>query len=410
MESDSNEIKCTFCNKDRNHVKQMIAGPLLEITGVQIYICNECVELSHNVIYNHNTIDDEDEEHHNTVYRPSEIKQYLDDYVIGQDEAKVAISVAVYNHYKRINNITAVELEKSNQLMIGSSGTGKTLIVKTIAKLFDVPFTIADATTLTEAGYVGDDVHSMLEILLDKADGDLEIAQRGIIFIDEIDKIARKSENATLSRDVSGEGVQQALLKLIEGTIVKVPTKNGDTLDFDTTNILFVMSGAFVGLDNIIKQHKDTSSIGINASLDSKDYDAQILKEVTSEDLISYGIIPELVGRLPVVVTLDDMTEEMLVEILTKPKNSLVAQFKQLFELDGAILRLDDKYITSIARKSLEQKTGARGLRSIIEHTLRQSQYHLPDLVTAGLTEICVDGSGNIRHVYRDTMKKVNDK
>lgn len=399
------EIKCTFCQKDRNQVKQMIAGPVLE-TGMQIYICNECVTFSNDVLNNIETENDEVTERTSLI--PREITEFLDEYVIGQDEAKMAISVAVYNHYKRINNVTDVELEKSNLLMIGPSGTGKTHIVKTIAKMFDVPCVIADANTLTEAGYVGDDVESMIEILIDKADGDIEKVKRGIIFIDEIDKISRKGETATVGRDVSGEGVQQALLKLVEGTVVKVPQRDGSSLEIDTTNILFIASGAFVGLEDVVKKNRDTSSIGFGADVHDPTQTLSLLKEATGEDLISYGLIPEFVGRLPVIVCLEHLTEDMLVKILTEPKNCLVDQFTELFRLDGVKLEFDDKYIHKIAEQSLSKKVGARGLRSLLEETLQATQYKLPDLAKDGVTKIVIGPDGQSTYVYPKQKKKAN--
>jgi ATP-dependent Clp protease ATP-binding subunit ClpX len=400
-------IACTFCGKNRNEVRQIVAGP--EHAGETIYICNECVDFSHSVIHDK----DKDEEHlpvTGQVYTPAEIKAYLDEYVIGQDAAKTAISIAVYNHYKRINNTSDVELDKSNLLLLGPSGTGKTMIVKTIAKLFDLPFVIADATSLTEAGYVGEDVESMIEQLIEKADYDIEKAQRGIVFIDEIDKISRKGKSSSVSRDVSGEGVQQALLKLVEGTIVKIPkrTMSGEALEFDTKDVLFVTSGAFVGLDEVVKKRCSTTSIGINADIQDKSKDKMLLVDVTPEDIIEYGIIPEFIGRFPVVAVLTELTEEMLVRILSEPKNSLITQFKYMFALDGIDLVFDDKYITSLAKTSLDRKIGARGLRSLLEKTLHAAQFNLPDLTKQGIIKVAVDGNGNTTYVYKRRKRQVN--
>jgi len=406
------EITCSFCEKSRSEVRQMVAGPVF--SGVTIYICNECVDFSHSVIHDkHHTNTQEEEdvpEQVDKVFTPAEIKAHLDKYVIGQDIAKSAISIAVYNHYKRINNTSDIELEKSNLLLLGPSGSGKTLIVKTIAKLFDLPCVIADATSLTEAGYVGEDVESLVEQLLEKSGGDIDKAQRGIVFIDEIDKIARKGKSNSVSRDVSGEGVQQALLKLVEGTTVKIQKRSmmGETIDFDTTNVLFVASGAFIGLEDAIKRRCTTTSIGIHAEIQDKNKDKALLSEVTPEDIIEFGIIPEFIGRFPVVAVLNELTEEMLVKILSEPKNSLVTQFKYMFALDGVDLELDDKYVKAIAKTSLDRKTGARGLRSLLEKTLQATQFNLPDLSKQGVVKVVVDGNGNATYIFKKRKKQVN--
>jgi len=404
------DIKCSFCQKDRGKVKQIIAGPI--VNNTTIYICNECVDLSYAVVHEQPKIyeiESDDE-----VYTPSQIKSYLDNFIIGQEEAKVTISVAIYNHYKRILDVSDddIELEKSNLLMIGPSGSGKTLIVKTIAQLFDLPYVIADATSLTEAGYVGEDVENMLDLLLAKANGDIEKAQRGIVFIDEIDKIGRKGESSTVNRDVSGEGVQQSLLKLIEGTVAQVAdpsNRMGDPIEFDTTNILFIASGAFVDLPNIIKSAKKTSSIGIGAKMKTEEEDKYLLSDVQPEHLVKYGLIPEFVGRLPVIVTLDELTEDILFRILTEPKNNLVLQYAKLFKKDGVDLVFDDNYIHKVARESLQRKTGARGLRSIIEKTLLTTQFNLPDLAKKGLEKVLIDKMGDTKYFYKKKpRKKVN--
>lgn len=391
-------IRCSFCNKTRSRVKQMIAGP--EFAGSIIYICDQCIDFSYDVI--HEAAEETEEEDYEVSFTPKEIKAHLDKYVIGQEDAKYAISVAMYNHYKRVFDTSDIEIDKSNLLMIGPSGSGKTLLVKTVATIFDSPCVIADATTLTESGYVGDDVENLIEMLLEKADYDIEKAQRGIIFIDEIDKISRRSESSTLSRDVSGEGVQQALLKLVEGTVIKMQRRNSsESFDFDTSNVLFVASGAFIGLDKIVRKSKSSTSIGINASIQDKTSDIGLLHEVSPQDIIHYGLIPEFVGRFPVVVTLGDLTEEMLVQILTEPKNNIIQQFKQLFSLDGVRLEFDDKYIHGVAHDSLEKKTGARGLRAIIEKTLQETQFNLPDLAKAGVNKIVVDPTGTPKYIYK---------
>lgn len=398
-------LECSFCGKGRNEVEQMIEGP--NITDVPLYICNECIDYSHQIIHEDDGLETLTVPH--KLYNPEEIKAELDKYVIGQDNAKTAISVAIYNHYKRIDNTDkSIEIDKSNLLMIGPSGCGKTLMVKTIAKLFDMPYVIADATTLTEAGYVGEDVENLVELLIQSADGNVAKAQRGIIFLDEIDKKSRKSENNTGSRDVSGEGVQQALLKLIEGTVVHIQDSysRSDPIDFDTTDVLFICSGAFVGLDDIIRQGRKQSGIGINAELKEKDVNKELIKETCSEDLIKYGLIPEFVGRCPVLVVFDNLDEETLVRILKEPRNSIVSQFKHLFQIDGVVLEFDDKYLHNVAATCLKQKIGARGLRGIMEKTLQSTQFILPRLAKSGVAKINIDSQGLPIHIYKKSRKK----
>ncbi len=374
------EQRCSFCGKTDSQVKKLIAGP----GGV--FICDECVDVCKRVIAESEKKTAKDAV---KLKKPAEIKAELDKYIVGQEKAKKVLSVAVYNHYKRVNfsgkkSSDDMEIDKSNVLLLGPTGCGKTLLARTLAKILDVPFAVADATTLTEAGYVGDDVENILLKLIQNADYDIEKAQRGIIYIDEIDKISRKSENMSITRDVSGEGVQQALLKIIESTIASVPPQGGrkhpqqDVIRIDTTNILFICGGAFVGLDKIIEQRKDTAPFGFggNAQDDAK---SKIFDDVQPQDLTQYGLIPEFVGRLPIVVNLEPLDEAALVKIMTEPKNAIVKQYKKLVEMDGVTLDVKDDAVREIAKKAIALKTGARGLRTIFENLMLDTMYELPD-------------------------------
>lgn len=399
-------ISCSFCGKSRHEVDHMVEGPLYH--GSNLYICNECVSAAYDIL--DNPLNDKSSAgNREKNLTPEEIKEYLDRYIVGQDSAKIAISVAVYNHYKRITNTSAVEIDKSNLLMVGSSGSGKTLTVKTIARLFDVPFVIADATTLTESGYAGADVDSLIRRLLQNAGGDVALAQQGIIFIDEIDKKGKKAETATIGRDVSGEGVQQSLLKLIEGTVITLEDEYEDPIEFDTSNVLFISSGAFVGLDEIVRKSQSLSSIGINATLPKKLPFSETIKNVKPDDFVKYGLIPEFVGRHPVVVVFDDLNIETVVRILKEPENSIVKQFQTLFKFEGISLTFDDKYLQAVAEESLRQKLGARGLRTIIERDLQTTQFYLPSLAKSGVNKIHVGPDGQVKNIYK-VKKRVNDE